>query len=170
MSAFKTPENLFKPEHLGNCNMEILAESFGEGRVTRLVCAGHCWVVARHQKKKCLADMWRQGPDVERSQGRVGSVPPRGEQRGNGPLCNMQQSHPWIPMTATQSSLPCVCPLSHDDLHFTVEKIGAQRGYPTNKRSSPESNTVALAPEPAFFPLPHVALKAGCWRRTVIRR
>lgn len=42
-------------------------------------------------------------------------------------------------------------------LHCTVEKTGAHRGYPTNKQCSPESNTVALALKPAFFPPPHLA-------------
>lgn len=63
------------------------------GKGDRLVCADHCWVVAGHQTQKLFADMWRQGPDVERSQGSAGPSPPRGEQGGNGPLDSMQQSH-----------------------------------------------------------------------------
>lgn len=91
----------FKPEHLGNCNTKMLAGSFAERRVTRLVCAGHCWVVAGHQKQKHLADTRRRGPDVERSQHKAGSSPLRGEQGGSRPLDNMLQSHPGTPPTAT---------------------------------------------------------------------
>lgn len=91
----------FEPEHLGNCNTKILAGSFAEKRATRLVCAGHCWVVAGHQKQKHLADTRRQGPDVGRSQDRAGSFPFRGEQGGNRPLDNMLQSHSGTLRTAT---------------------------------------------------------------------
>lgn len=132
------------------------------GKGDRLVWPGHCWVMAGHQKQKLLADTWRQGPDVERSQGRAGPSPPRGEQEGNGPLDSMQQSHHGyrqLPRSTMNLGLPptyTICK-HHDVLHFTVEKTGAHRGHPTNKRCRPESNTVALAPKPEFFPLPHLA-------------
>lgn len=61
--------------------------------------------------------------------------------------------HPLLSghLTTVSSKLMTLC--------TTSEKMEAQRGHTTNKGCSPESNPVALVPKPAFFPLPHVALK-----------
>lgn len=66
VSAPKTLEDssrqsVGKLQH-GNPGRELWRE---EGY--RLVCAGHCWVMAGHQKQRHLADRWRA--DVERGQG-----------------------------------------------------------------------------------------------------